>query len=100
MGRHLLEAAGVSQKASDRLSRKSVYDQVGRKGSIYIRTHRPHRARTLLVTELVKRGLVTIEYCPTADMVADLFTKPVQGPTFNRLRDKVMGNTPCIESKA
>jgi hypothetical protein len=52
------------------------------------------------VTDLVKRGLVTIEYCPTADMVADLFTKPVQGPTFNRLRDKVMGNTPCIESTA
>ena len=48
------------------------------------------------VHDLVKRGLVTVQYCPTADMVADYFTKPLQGSTFIKLRDKVMGLSPAI----
>jgi len=31
-----------------------------------------------------------IEYCPTGDMIADFFTKPLQGRQFYKLRDKVM----------
>ena len=34
----------------------------------------------------VKNGDIRIEYCPTGDMVADFFTKPLQGSLFRKLR--------------
>ena len=33
---------------------------------------------------------ILIEYCPTAEMVADFFTKPLQGKQFDKLRDQIM----------
>ena len=34
-----------------------------------------------------------MEYCPTEEMVADYFTKPLQGEQFRKLRNAVMGCT-------
>jgi hypothetical protein len=34
--------------------------------------------RYFFVTDPVKKGDLRIEYCPTGDMVADFFTKPLQ----------------------
>jgi hypothetical protein len=34
---------------------------------------------------------VSIVYCPTESMLADFFTKPLQGNLFRRLRDVIMG---------
>jgi hypothetical protein len=42
--------------------------------------------RYFFVTNQVKRGELRIEYCPTGDMVADFFTKPLQGSLFRKLR--------------
>jgi hypothetical protein len=42
--------------------------------------------RYFFVTDRVKNGEMRIEYCPTADMVADFFTKPLQGSLFRKLR--------------
>ena len=36
-------------------------------------------------------GEVRTEWCPTEDMVADFMTKPLQGSTFVRFRDLIMG---------
>ena len=47
------------------------------------------------VHDLIKRGLISLEYCPTTEMVADYFTKPLQGATYKSIRAKVMGDTPC-----
>jgi hypothetical protein len=33
---------------------------------------------------------MTIQHCPTADMLADFFTKPLQGRLFYKLRDQIM----------
>ena len=30
-------------------------------------------------------------YCPTGDMIADFFTKPLQGAQFVKFRDAVLG---------
>jgi hypothetical protein len=45
------------------------------------------------LTDLLARGVITIEYCPTLDMLADLFTKPLQGSLFQTMRDHVLGTT-------
>ena len=40
------------------------------------------------------RGLITVVYCPTENMIADFFTKPLQGTLFNHMREKVTGISP------
>jgi hypothetical protein len=42
--------------------------------------------RYFFVTDRIKHGEMRIEYCPTGDMVADFFTKPLQGSLFRKLR--------------
>jgi hypothetical protein len=46
--------------------------------------------RFYFVADRVANGELRIEHCPTADMVADFFTKPLQGALFYKLRDLVM----------
>jgi Reverse transcriptase (RNA-dependent DNA polymerase)/Zinc knuckle len=50
--------------------------------------------RYFFITDRVGKKELTIEYCPTEQMVADFFTKPLQGALFRRLRDVVMGVDP------
>ena len=42
------------------------------------------------VTDKVKKGDVKLEYCPTDDMIADYFTKPLQGKTFKKLQKAIL----------
>ncbi len=47
--------------------------------------------RYFFVKDRVDKGEFTIEYCPTECMLADFFTKPLQGALFTKLREVVMG---------
>ena len=40
--------------------------------------------RYFFVKDRVDSGEVKIEYCPTKEMVADYFTKPLQGASFSK----------------
>jgi hypothetical protein len=42
------------------------------------------------ITDLIERKEVTIEYCPTDDMIADYMTKPLTGTKFNNFRKIIM----------
>ena len=42
------------------------------------------------ITDLIERKEVTIEYCPTDDMLADYMTKPLTGSKFNKFRGIIM----------
>ena len=42
--------------------------------------------KLLWLRELVARNQLTLEYCPTRDMIADILTKPLPRPAFERLR--------------
>jgi len=42
------------------------------------------------VTDLIQRGEIQIEYCPTNDMLADYMTKPLTGVKFNQFRNQIM----------
>jgi hypothetical protein len=40
----------------------------------------------------IKAGEVKVEYCPTGEMIADYFTKPLQGYLFKMFCDMIMNN--------
>ena len=47
--------------------------------------------RYFFVTDMIKKGRVSVEWMPTADMVGDFWTKPSQGSLFRKHRDLIMG---------
>ena len=42
------------------------------------------------ITDLIGRGDVSIEYCPTGAMIADYMTKPLTGEKFKMFRKSIM----------
>ena len=56
-----------------------------RKGSkhIYI--------RYFFLTDWIKQKEIRGEYCPTGAMIADYFTKPLQGSLFRKFRNMILG---------
>ena len=42
------------------------------------------------ITDLIGRDEVTVEYCPTDDMIGDYMTKPTLGSKFSKFRNKIM----------
>jgi len=55
--------------------------------------------RYFFITDRVKAGEMSIKYCPTADMLADFFTKPLQGTKFRQMRDIIMNLGNSIEQQ-
>ena len=47
--------------------------------------------RHFFVTDRIKKGEVTVDWCPNYDMTVIFFTKPNQGLLFRRFRDMIMG---------
>jgi len=43
------------------------------------------------IRELVTNNIIVFEYVPSADNVADIFTKPLRKKDFRRLRSLLMG---------
>ena len=50
--------------------------------------------RYFFIKDTIKREEIDLQYCPTESMVADFFTKPLQGKLFKYLRNMIMGITP------
>ena len=50
--------------------------------------------RFFFVKDQVASREIWIEYCPTREMVADFFTKPLQGSQFYKLRDLIKNIDP------
>ena len=46
--------------------------------------------RYFFVTDRIEDGQLTVEYCPTGDMLADVFTKPLQGAAFTKFRRMIL----------
>ena len=45
----------------------------------------------------IDKGEMKVEYCPTHLMLTDLFTKPLMGDMFKKLRSVIMGYTSSFE---
>ena len=50
--------------------------------------------RYFFVTDRIAKGELTIEYCTTKEMIADFFTKPLQGAPFRVFCDWLMNVNP------
>ena len=46
--------------------------------------------RLFYVTDQIEKGLIEVEFCPTNEMTADYFTKPVHGKKFQDFRNTIM----------
>ena len=63
--------------------------------------------RYFFVKDRIDKKELSVQYTPTHHMLADFFTKPLQGSLFRRFRDILMGQTSidslyaseCIEKK-
>jgi hypothetical protein len=53
--------------------------------------------RYFFVKDHVDSGELRIEHCPTKEMWAGYFTKPLQGISFYKLRDEIMNIDPTSE---
>ena len=47
--------------------------------------------RFFFVKDRIDKKELRVEYCPSIDMLADFFTKALQGKLVNKLRDMIMG---------
>ena len=43
------------------------------------------------IKDIVDSGKITVEHCNMHDMLADYFTKPLQGIKFREFRNRIMG---------
>ncbi|KAG7373305.1 reverse transcriptase RNA-dependent DNA polymerase [Nitzschia inconspicua] len=50
--------------------------------------------RHFFITDRVKTEGLNIVHCPTEEMLADFFTKPLQGTLFRKFRDVILGHKP------
>ncbi|KAA8493869.1 Copia protein [Porphyridium purpureum] len=63
------------------------------------RTRHMH-IRHFFVTDKAKNGEVVVHHCPSDGITADILTKPLQGPRFQKLRDQLLGRTPFRAKQA
>ena len=55
--------------------------------------------RYFFIKDVIQRENIDIVHCPTELMIADFFTKPLQGKLFRKLRDFIMGLTDDISEE-
>jgi hypothetical protein len=88
--RNWLIAQGVKPKIAIIFQDNLAVQDILKKGpSAELRT-RHLSIRYHFVADLIKRGEVAIEYCPTRDMIADILTKPLVGEQFANLRNRLV----------
>ena len=46
--------------------------------------------RCILINDKILKKEVKVVYCPTGNIVAEIFTKPLQGSLFKKVRDEIM----------
>jgi hypothetical protein len=48
-----------------------------------------------ITDDRVKKGDVSLVWCPTGHMIGDFMSKPLQGALFRKFRDQIMGVIPA-----
>ena len=69
----------------------------GRRSSSKLTRH--IEVRYYFITNHIARDRVQVSYCPTGDMLADYFSKPLQGSLFRKFRNLILNINPTDEFK-
>ena len=56
--------------------------------------------RYFFITDKIKKGEVKVAFCPTTNMLADFFTKPLQGSAFKKMRSIILNMPDTDKSSA
>jgi hypothetical protein len=92
--RYFLEAQGYgTNSVLHQDNQASIRMEENGKASSGRRT-RHINIRYFFIADRVAKKEVSIIYCPTKLMVADYFTKPLQGALFYKFRDQILGVVP------
>ena len=86
-----MEAQGYPMKSSvvHQDNQSAMLLETNGKGSSGKRT-RHMNIRYFFVADVQERKQITLEYCPTDEMIGDFFTKPLGGAKFRRFRNIIM----------
>ena len=88
---NFLKAQGVTENILYQDNKSAILLEKNGQASSSKRT-RDIAIRYYFVTDRITKGELTVEWCPTADMIADFMTKPLQGRAlFCKFRDFIMG---------
>ena len=92
--RYFMEAQGYPMEPSvvHQDNESAILLETNGKGSSGKRT-RHMNIRYFFVADVQERKQITMEYCPTDEMIGDFFTKPLQGAKFRRFRNIIMNIT-------
>ncbi|KAI2491042.1 Reverse transcriptase (RNA-dependent DNA polymerase) [Fragilaria crotonensis] len=93
--RYFLEAQGYDVKDSviHQDNKSTILLAENGKASSSKRT-RHINIRYFFVKDRIASGDVRVTYCPTEKMIADYFTKPLQGALFLKMRNEIMNINP------
>jgi hypothetical protein len=87
MHRHFLEAQGYDMGPAEVFEENTSTIHMVRNGFSTSARTRHVSIRFFFVADRASAGEIKMSYCPTEDMIAVLFAKPLQGETFRKLRD-------------
>ena len=89
--KYFLEDQGYPTKATVILQDNSSAIKLENNGQKSMGQRSRHiNNRYFFITDQIKKGNVTVKYCPTDDMEGDYMTKPCQGSKFEKHRNSLM----------
>ena len=92
--RHFLAAQGYEMEPATVFQDNMSTIHMVRNGAPTSERSRHVNIKFFFAKDRVASGEIKVEYCPTEDMLADLFTKPLQGELFRKLRALLLNSRP------
>ena len=93
--KHFLKQQGKELKTNTFFQDNESAIKLGKNGRKSSRDKTRHiTIRYFFITDVLKRENIDMRHCPTTRMLADFYTKPLQGTLFVNMRNAIMGLCP------